>query len=231
MLHNVEADDVQVKTQAGRPQLSYSFKGRIMKLFYSPTCSYARKVLACAITRELDSQIERIPNGAASAEALRQANPLGKVPTLIMSDGVALFDSPVICRYLDSLGDAPPLFPSHGVQRFMAVKYQAIGDGIVDAAEIAWDEVLRPAEPARQKNIDHQKAVVVRSLAMLEAHPPSPASTPDIGAMAVACALGYLDFRFAKDDWRGEFPRLLHWFEEISTLPGLATTVPQGPAT
>ena len=110
----------------------------------------------------------------------------------------------------------------------MAVKYQAIGDGIVDASEIAWDEMLRPAEPARQKNIDHQKAAVNRSLAMLEAHLPAASDTPDIGAMAVACALGYLDFRFAEDGWRGRFPRLLHWFEGISTLPGLATTLPPG---
>jgi len=198
-----------------------------MKLFYSATSPYVRKVIACAITREIDSQIERIPSGPASAEALVQANPLAKVPTLVTSDGVALFDSPVICEYLDTIGEAPPLFPAHGAHRWLALKYQALADGIMDAAVMTRGEVLRPAEPARQKNIDHQKAAVARSLAVLEAQLPS-AGTPDIGTLAVACALGYLDFRFAEDGWRGQFPRLLHWFEGISSLPGLSTTIPPG---
>ncbi|WP_284947640.1 glutathione S-transferase N-terminal domain-containing protein [Acidisoma cladoniae] len=198
-----------------------------MKLFYSATSPYVRKVVACAITREIDSQIERIPSGAASAEALAQANPLGKVPTLLTPDGVALFDSPVICEYLDTVGDAPPLFPDHGAHRWLALKYQALGDGIMDAAVMTRGEVLRPAEEARQKNMDHQKLAITRSLTLLEAHLPS-SGTPDIGAISVACALGYLDFRFADDGWRGQFPRLLQWFESISALPGLATTIPPG---
>jgi glutathione S-transferase len=97
----------------------------------------------------------------------------------------------------------------------------------MDAAVITRGEVLRPAEEARQKNMDHQKLAITRSLTLLEAHLPS-SGTPDIGAIAVACALGYLDFRFADDGWRGQFPRLLQWFESISVLPGLATTIPPG---
>ena len=83
-----------------------------MKLFYSPTSPFVRKVVACAITRGLDGRIERIPTDAhASPAALLAANPLSKVPALLTEDGVALFDSPLICEYLDSIGDEPPLFP------------------------------------------------------------------------------------------------------------------------
>ena len=109
-----------------------------MKLFYSPTSPFVRKVVACAITRDLDGQIERIRTDAhASPAALLAANPLSKVPCLLTQDGEALFDSPVICEYLDSIGDAPPLFPDHGATRWVALRYQALGDGMMDAAVMA----------------------------------------------------------------------------------------------
>jgi glutathione S-transferase len=197
-----------------------------MKLFYSPTSPFVRKVVACAIIRDLDSRIERIATDAhASLPAFLAANPLSKVPALLTEDGEALFDSPVICEYLDSIGDAPPLFPGHGASRWAALRYQALGDGMMDAGVLARGESLRPAEDARQANIDRQKAAVARSLALLEAHPPSD-GLPDIGGITVACALGYLDFRYAADGWRDHHPRLTQWFAGFSTLPGIAQTAP-----
>jgi len=199
-----------------------------MKLFYSPTSPFVRKVVACAITRGLDSRIERIRTDAqASPPALLAANPLSKVPALLTEDGVALFDSPLICEYLDSIGDAPPLFPDHGASRWVALRYQALGDGMMDAAVMARGEIMRPQDAARQANIERQKAAVARGLAVLEDQPPSD-GLPDIGSISVACALGYLDFRFADDGWRDHHPRLAEWFAGVATLPGLAETAPPG---
>ncbi|WP_419758344.1 glutathione S-transferase N-terminal domain-containing protein [Acidisoma sp.] len=199
-----------------------------MKLFYSPTSPFVRKVVACAITRGLDSRIERIRTDAhASPAALLAANPLSKVPALLTEDGVALFDSPLICEYLDSIGDAPPLFPDHGSSRWVALRFQALADGIMDAAVAARGEIMRPQEAARQANIERQKAAVARGLSVLEDHPPSD-GLPDIGSISVACALGYLDFRYADDAWRDHHPRLAHWFKGVSALPGIADTAPPG---
>jgi glutathione S-transferase len=199
-----------------------------MKLFYSPTSPFVRKVVACAITRGLDSRIERIRTDAhASPPALLAANPLSKVPALLTEDGVALFDSPLICEYLDSIGDAPPLFPDHGASRWVALRYQALADGMMDAAVMARGEIMRPQDAARQANIERQKAAVARGLAVLEDQPPSD-GLPDIGGISVACALGYLDFRFADDAWRDHHPRLAEWFAGVATLPGLAETAPPG---
>jgi glutathione S-transferase len=199
-----------------------------MKLFYSPTSPFVRKVVACAITRDLDSRIERIRTDAhASPAALLAANPLSKVPALLTDDGVALFDSPLICEYLDSIGDEPPLFPAHGASRWVALRFQALADGIMDAAVMARGEIVRPHEAARQANVERQKAAVARGLDLLEDQPPSD-GLPDIGAISVACALGYLDFRFAEDAWRDHHPRLAQWYERVSTLPGIAQTAPPG---
>ncbi len=196
-----------------------------MKLFYSPASPYARKVLACAITREIDGRIETLPcNPNESPAELLAVNPLSKVPCLVTEDGLALFDSPVICEYLDSLGDALPMFPAHGPARWRALKFQAIGDGILDASVPRRWEMLKPAEEGRNAWIARQKAAVDRALDALEADPPH--RLVDIGSIAVACALGYLDFRFAAQPWRETRPKLAAWLEAFGANPGIARTVP-----
>ncbi len=198
-----------------------------MKLFYSSTSPFVRKVVIAARLRGLDSQIERLPTDAQSSPAvLLAANPLSKVPCLVADDGVALFDSPVICEYLDSLGDAPPLFPEHGGQRWLALRQQALADGMMDAAVLARMESVRPADETRAKVIERQKAAVSRSLALLEENPPEEGHAT-IGTIAIACALGYLDFRFAADAWRDHHPRLAAWLEGFTkAVPAFAETAP-----
>ena len=196
-----------------------------MKLFYSPASPYARKVLACAITREIDGRIERLAcNPNESPPELLHFNPLSKVPCLVTDDGLALFDSPVICEYLDSRGDALPLFPGHGPARWRALKLQAMGDGILDASVPRRWEMLKPAEPGRTAWIARQKAAVDRTLDVLEADPPH--RMLDIGSITVACALGYLDFRFAAEEWRPEHPHLAAWLEAFVENPGIAQSAP-----
>jgi glutathione S-transferase len=197
-----------------------------VKLFYSPTSPFVRKVLACAIARGIEHQITRIETNAnASPPELLAANPLSKVPCLVTEDGLALFDSPVICEYLDSVGDEPALFPRAGTaESWHALKLQALGDGIMDAAVLRRGEQMRPSEPAREANMARQKAAVTRSLDLLERDPPN--RQLDIGTITIACALGYLDFRFGDEAWRTDRPRLEAWFAHIALTPAIAQTAP-----
>jgi len=196
-----------------------------VKLYDSPASPYARKVRICAITRGLDGQIKIVPcNPNESPGDLLAANPLSKIPTLVTEDGVALFDSPVICEFLDSLGDAAPMFPDHGAARWRALKLQAMGDGIMDACVPRRGELAKPKEAGRDALIARWRAAVERTLDALEAEVPHKAV--DIGSIAVACALGYLDFRFPQEPWRGTRPKLAAWFAAFSEAPAVAATAP-----
>jgi glutathione S-transferase len=201
----------------------------MMKLYYSPASPFVRKVLVCAILRGLDGRIERIPTNPHSLpEALLRVNPLSKVPCLVLEDGTAVFDSPVICEVLDSIGEAPHLFPASGTPaRLKALVRQALADGIMDAAVARRNQRELPQDEGRQHFDARQKGVVERALAVAEADPPE--ALGDIGAISLACALGYLDFRFAHEPWREKHPRLAHWFATVSVLPLLAGTVPSAP--
>ncbi len=196
-----------------------------MKLFYSPSSPFVRKVMACAIARGLDQRIEKLPTNPHQSPAdLLAANPLSKVPGLITDDGIGLFDSPVICEYLDSLGSAPPMFPPAGPARWRALRFQAMADGIMDAAVGRRMEQGRPQEAARDAAMARMAAAVARALDLLEADPPG--ASLDIGSITVACALGYLDFRFAAEPWRAGRPMLAAWFAAIEKLPPIARTAP-----
>ncbi len=197
-----------------------------MKLHFSATSPYVRKVLACAISRGIDGQIERVPTNAnASPPELLADNPLSKVPCLVTDDGLALFDSPVICEYLDSVGDALPMFPAHGAARWRALKQQAMADGILDASVPRRAEMQKPQDDGRVAWIARQKAAVDRTLDALEAEPPH--RIVDIGSIAVACALGYLDFRYAAQPWRDTHPKLAAWYEAFAQHPAIAQTAPK----
>ncbi len=196
-----------------------------MKLYYSPTSPYVRKVMVCAITRQIDSRIERIPtNPHVSPPDLIADNPLSKVPCLVTDDGLALFDSPVICEYLDSVGEALPLFPEHGAARWRALKLQAMGDGILDSAVGRRGEMAKPQEAARDTWMARQKGIVARTVAQLDLDPPH--KHVDIGSIAVACALGYLDFRYADEPWRDGHARLAAWFEAFAQHSAITATAP-----
>ena len=195
-----------------------------MKIAYSAASPYVRKVMAYAIARGLNDKIERWKIGTTDP-ALLPVNPLSKVPTLITDDGTSIYDSPVICEYLDTLGDAPPLFPPTGsAARLAAQIMHAAADGILDAAVARRLNMPHPQDDGRKAFDARQKAAVDRALGVLEKTPPQGLS--DIGAIAVACALGYLDFRFAAEPWRDAHPKLAAWFAAVSKLPPLAQTVP-----
>jgi glutathione S-transferase len=195
-----------------------------LKLFYSATSPYVRKVIACAIACELEGQTEQVTtNPWESPAELLAHNPLSKVPCLVTDDGVALFDSPVICEYLDFVGRGT-LFPPGGAARWRALKQQAIADGIMDAAILRRLEMARPQEAARTAAMERHQRAVTNGLDALEHDPP--ADHVDIGTISVACALGYLDFRFAAEDWRAGRRRLEQWFAGKQNRPEIANTAP-----
>jgi glutathione S-transferase len=199
----------------------------LMKLAYSPASPYVRKVTACAIKRGLDKQVERVKIGTTDPELLKY-NALSKVPTLILDDGACLFDSPVICEYLDSVGSAPKLFPAAGPARWKALTQEALADGILDATQPRRREIALPQDEGRKSYIELQQGKVARALDEFEKQADSLGSLDTIGEITIGCALGYLDFRYANEPWRPGHPKLEAWYAKVAKLAPLAETVPVG---
>jgi glutathione S-transferase len=200
-----------------------------MKLHYSPASPYVRKVRVLALETGLMEDIELVtaaltpigpdPNVCAD-------NPIGKIPALVRDDGSALYDSRVICEYLDSRHGGTRMFPENGDARWTAVRRQALADGILDAAVgTRYETFLRPEALRWQDWVDGQMAKVRRSLDALENE--SLGDTVDIGTISVACALGYLDFRYPDEGWRDSRPKLGGWFEKFSQRPSMSETRPE----
>jgi glutathione S-transferase len=198
-----------------------------MKLAFSPASPYVRKVTACAIKRGLDKQVERVKIGTTDPELLK-FNALSKVPTLILNDGTTVFDSPVICEYLDSVGSAPKLFPAAGPARWKALTQEALADGILDATQPRRREIALPQDEGRKGYIALQQGKVARALDEFEKQADSLGNLDTIGEITIGCALGYLDFRYANEPWRPGHPKLEAWYAKVSKLPPLADTVPVG---
>lgn len=198
-----------------------------MKLFYSAASPFARKVRLAAAVRGISNRIELVTaDTMASPPELLAANPLSKIPALVRDDGSTLFDSPVICEYLDTIGEAPPLFPASGEARWTALRLQALADGLMDAAVVAVYEGRRPEEEARSANIARQKAAIARGLDVLEAEADALEAPWTIGSVTLVAALGYLDFRLGADNWRATRPRLAAWCERASAEPLIAESAP-----
>jgi glutathione S-transferase len=201
----------------------------MLTLRTSPASPFGRKVRIAAIILGLERRIAVVTADASDpADSLRQQNPLGKIPTLIGEDGEAIFDSRVIVEYLDGLAGGGRLIPGDLAARIRTLTLQALADGIADAALLQVYE-RRMREPAERsaKWVDYQAGKVTRALAALESKPPE-SGTPHIGAIALACALGYLDLRFA-GEWRTGCPRLVDWLGAFAAaVPAYATTAFSG---
>lgn len=198
-----------------------------MKIAYSAASPYVRKVMACAIARGLNDKIERWTVGTTDP-ALLPFNPLSKVPSFVTDDGLMLYDSPVICEYLDSVGSAAKLFPAAGPVRWNALRQQALGDGIMDASQPRRREIALPQDDGRKAYIELQRGKVSRAIDTLEKEAASFGELKTIGEITVGCALGYLDFRFANEPWRPGHPQLEAWYAKVVKLPPLAETMPKG---
>lgn len=164
-------------------------------------------------------------------DSVRAQNPLGKIPVLIAEDGTSFYDSRVILEYLDHRAGGGKIIPREGDQRFAALRLQSLCDGILDASILqVYEGRWRAAEKHEQKWLDHQAGKVARALRMLESAPPALAASPQlphVGHIALACVLGYRDFRFA-GSWRSDHPRLVAWLESFAArVPAFAATTPK----
>lgn len=201
-----------------------------MKLHYSPTSPYVRKVTVTAIETGLNNRIERIWTPAPFASPdLPGDNPLGKVPALILDNGERLFDSPVIVEYLDSLHQGAKVIPPLGEARWKALRLEALADGILDAAVLRLMETRRPVNEQSKAWIEKQKTAIGRALDWLENAAGSLEVGPTIGNITVAIAGDYLDFRFPGEDWRKGRAGLAAWHKRFAARPSMQETYPKDP--
>lgn len=197
-----------------------------------PHSPYVRKVLVAAHETGLLPRIEVVETHVFDRTSpLFAENPLGKVPTLVCDDGVVLYDSTVICQYLDALAHAEKpaarsrLFPAEGAPLWHALRRNALGDGLAQAATWNIRERYRPAGERSETYLHYYRRAIDRGLAVLEAeaaHSTNP--TLDIGDVAIACALSYLDFRHKDLDWRKTNPALAAWYEAVTHRPSFEMT-------
>jgi glutathione S-transferase len=195
-----------------------------MQLRSSSASPFARKIRIAAAVLGLSDAIEVVPADTSdAADNLRVQNPLGKIPALVLANGRAIYDSPVILEYLDSLAGGGRIIPT-GPERFDALTRAALADGVTDAAILCVYEQRWRADGARSARwLEHQSGKIARALAALEAAPPN-ADKIDVAAISLACALGYLDLRFA-GAWRAERPALVAWLDEFSArVPAFEAT-------
>jgi glutathione S-transferase len=201
-----------------------------MKLYGNTASPFVRKVMVLAHEAGIADRIEmahRALSPVAPPTDLVADNPLGKIPALVRDDGPALYDSRVICEYLDTLHDGAPFFPMPGVARFTALRRQALCDGMLDAAVVTrYERVLRPEVLRWGEWIEHQKLKISRGLDALLAEVDSLGDAPDIGTITAACTLGYLDFRYGDEDWRPGREPLAAWFETFAARASMQATVP-----
>lgn len=202
----------------------------MMKLRYSPTSPYVRKITVLALETGLNDKIERVPtNFTDPANGLAAQNPLSKVPALVLENGTTLYDSPVICEYLDSLHSGTKMFPASGDARWTALRRQALADGIMDAGILRIGEQRRPANEQSPGWLEKQKSIMARGLDALEAESGSFGKNVDIGSITIACAIAYALFRFASDKPLDNRPKLKAWYESFSQRPSMVATVPADP--
>jgi len=189
----------------------------MMILRYAPASPFVRKVRIAASILGLADRIELVTsNTADQQDPVRQDNPLGKIPTLVLENGMRLYDSPVIMAYLDSLAGGGKIIPA-GEMRFKALTLEALADGMLDALILQVYEVRYRSEERREPSwVQHQADKVSRSLAALEDDPPALVDgLPNVGCIALACALGYQDLRF-EAKWRPGHPRLVGWLDRFA---------------
>ncbi len=202
----------------------------MMILRFSPSSPFVRKVRIAVSLLGFDNDVrmERADTTDPN-DSLRKTNPLGKIPVLIVEDGSAVYDSRVILDYLDERAGGGKIVPRHGKERLAALRLQALCDGILDASILAvYEGRFRKPEMHEPKWLELQAGKVSRALATLEAAPPALDSMPNVGQIALACALGYRDFRFG-GSWRAEHPRLVGWLDRFAAqVPAFATTKPSG---
>jgi glutathione S-transferase len=200
-----------------------------MKLLASPTSPYARKVRIALAEKKIDYALVEVSPWTAE-DAVAALNPLAKIPVLVVEDGLNLYDSRVIVEYLDSVSPVSRLIPEPARQRITVRRWEALADGVCDAAAAIVLERKRPAEQQSADWIDRQRRKVAQGVAELAREladkPWCNGEGYSLADIATGCALGYLDFRLPEFDWREKHPNLARLAERLGKRPSFADTVP-----
>jgi glutathione S-transferase len=200
-----------------------------MRLIYAAASPFARKVRVLAHEAGLLGRIELLDTAVLPTtlnEQVNARNPLGKIPVLLTDDGEALYDSRVICEYLDTLHQGRKVLPEGG-ERWQVLRLAALADGLMDAALLArYERGVRPAELQWSAWLDGQLGKVQRALAELERQVGQLQGPLDLAQIGVACALGYLDFRFADIDWRVSHPGLAAFQQAFAQRASMRFSAP-----
>jgi glutathione S-transferase len=189
---------------------------------------FGRKVRIAVSVLGLEREVKIEPASTQdSSDPIRDQNPLGKVPVLIIEDGTAVFDSPVILEYLDHIAGGGKIIAREPKARFAALRLEALCDGILEAMVLqVYEGRWRAAEHQEPKWLEHQAGKVARGLAALEAASPGLDTPPNVGQITLACTLGYGDMRF-QGQWRKAYPRLVVWLDGFAAkVPAFAATTP-----
>jgi glutathione S-transferase len=198
----------------------------MMILRSTPPSPFGRKVKIAASLLGLAAEIDvQATDTANPADTVRQQNPLGKIPVLIVEDGTCYYDSRVILEYLDHRAGGGKIIPRESMARFAALRLQALCDGTLDACILQiYETRFRPAEHRVPSWMAYQAEKVTRSLAALEAAPPGLDATPNVGQITLACVLGYRDLRF-EGAWRKDHPGLVAWLDQFAAqVPAFENT-------
>ena len=198
-----------------------------MKLIYAKPSPYSRKVRVTLIEKGLEDQVQtQISNPLQDEDVLLSANPLGKVPALVLDDGTALFDSAVICEYLDSLASAPALLETDR-DRWTLARQISLADGVLDAAVIVRLEGMRPEEKQWSVWTDRQRRAIVRGLDLMEQDAGTFGAAPDLAQICFGVVLEYIEFRVPDVDWRAGHPTLAGWAEQFFQGESIQRTQPE----
>jgi glutathione S-transferase len=202
-----------------------------MKFFYSATSPYSRKVRMVVLEKGLEKRVELVLVDPFSQDArLEAANPLGKVPALLLDDGSTLFDSPLLCRYLDSLSSQPRLIPRDNPDEWQVIRWEAMADGMTDAAYNLVMERRRPPSQQSPQWLGRWAADIQRVLQVMEGRMGELGADMTLAHLAVGAAIGYLDLRMPETLYEAAcpqpaaYPRLLRWYESFRLRPSMRAT-------
>jgi glutathione S-transferase len=200
-----------------------------MKLYSTTTSPFVRKVLVVAHERGLADRLELVtlrPSPLEKSDELSRANPLNKIPALVLADGTTLYDSAVICEYVDSLGQGPGLVPPQGPDRWRVLRLHALADGVIEAGvQVYYERALRPADRQWEPWIAGQLEKVNQGLDALDAECSRFGTLVDLGVIGAAAAIGWLSFRAVTEPLKGR-ASLERWYRAFAERPSMRATAP-----